>query len=160
MYYESFYSRFPAVAAEETRVMHVYEGASVPLPPDEYGMVESYCATPGCDCRRVFLNVISKQTGETQAVISYGWESRGFYVKWFGSDDPEIIANLKGPTLASGQSQSSLAPQLLEMVTQIVLTDPAYIERLQRHYQMFKATLVRSKSSLKLRRTSRKKAKG
>lgn len=144
MYYEPFYSRLPQVAAGETRVITICKGSSVPLPAGEYGLIESYCSALDCDCRRVFLNVISESLNEIQAVISYGWESRDFYVQWFGADDPEMIDDLKGPALAVGQSQSRRAPQLLDLVTTLVLSDPAYVDRLKRHYQMFKASLTGS----------------
>ena len=141
MYYESFFSLFPEVAAEETKSITVFGETSTPVPAGIYLLVESYCATPKCDCRRTFLNIFSESDPQLLAVISYGWENRRFYVKWFGIDDRETIADLKGPALASGQPQSELAPQLLKLVTTLVLSDPAYIARLRKHYQMFKSII-------------------
>jgi hypothetical protein len=43
---------------------------------------------------------------------------------------------LKGPILDFGSPQSKYAPLLLSLVEDVVLADPAYIERLKRHYQM------------------------
>ncbi|WP_293910844.1 hypothetical protein [Deinococcus sp.] len=141
MSYEQFYSRFPELAIAETRVITIFPDSVVPLPPGEYGLMEAYCTEPGCDCRRVFLNVVAPGKSEVQAVISYGWERRAFYVRWFGRDDPDVIRELKGPALALGQPQSALAPQILDTVKQVVLTDQAYVQRLKRHYQMFRASL-------------------
>jgi hypothetical protein len=155
--YEPFHSRFPELAAEETRVITIFKESNLSLPPGEYALVESFCNEPRCDCRRVFLSVFAKdlsgmravitQAVKTQAVISFGWERRAFYVRWFGSNDPKMIANLKGPALAIGQPQSNLAPLLLKVVKEIVLSDSAYVERLKRHYVMFRASVAKSGSS-------------
>jgi hypothetical protein len=75
------------------------------------------------------------------AVIAYGWEDRDFYVKWFGEDNPTIIDELKGPTLNKGSPQSELAPALLEHV-KTVLADEEYVERIQRHYRLFKDSIT------------------
>ena len=141
MEFAPFYPRFPQIAAQETRVITISENSAVDLPAGEYGLLESYCTASNCDCRRTFLNVVTKDSNRVQAVISYGWESRAFYVQWFGSDDPEIIDDLKGPALAIGHFQSEMAPRVLDLVTNLVLSDQAYIDRLKRHYQMFKASL-------------------
>ena len=145
MYYEPFFSLFPEVAAEETRSIMIFGEMSTSVPAGEYVLVDSYCATPKCDCRRTFLNVYAEGGDHLLAVISYGWENRRFYVKWFGVDDRETIADLKGPRLASGQPQSDLAPHLLKLVVDLVVADPAYIARLKQHYQMFKSVIDKPK---------------
>lgn len=53
-------------------------------------------------------------------------------------NDPQIIRELKGPVLNPGSPQSKHAPAVLKLVKDVVLSDPAYIERLKRHSQMFK----------------------
>ena len=45
---------------------------------------------------------------------------------------------MQGPILNPGSHQSELAEALLEKVRDVLLTDPGYIARLKRHYQMFK----------------------
>lgn len=100
-------------------------------------MVEMYCDEPGCDCRRVFFMVISSVTERPEAVIGYGWESADFYAKWLGDDDPDTIDDLKGPSLNLLSPQSELAPAILRMVEN-VLRDVSYVERLKRHYKMFR----------------------
>ena len=97
MEFSPSYPRFPQIVARETRVITISENSDDALPPGEYGLLESYCTASNCDCRRTSLNVVTKDSNRVQAVISYGWEIRAFYVQWFGSDDPEIIHDLKGP---------------------------------------------------------------
>ncbi len=79
---------------------------------------------------------------ESVAVIAYGWEDREFYVDWFGEDEPRVIDNLKGPTLNDASPQSKLAPILLERVKR-VLKDDQYVERIKRHYRLFKEKIGR-----------------
>jgi hypothetical protein len=54
-----FYTEFPDLAAEETRYA-IVRGHSR-LPDGEYAFLEFYCNEPGCDCRRVFINVVPKK---------------------------------------------------------------------------------------------------
>jgi hypothetical protein len=135
MPYQPFYELFPEVADKETRVLSTFDHPH--LPADDYALMEAYCNEPDCDCRRVFFNIGSRRTQEIVAVIAYGWESKRFYAKWFGRNEPGIIRELQGPVLNSTSPQSKLAPALLQAVTSI-LQDKRYVERLKRHYWMFK----------------------
>ena len=136
MPYEPFYERFKEIALKETRSITIHNNPE--LPDDDYGFLEAYCNDENCDCRRVFFNVVSRKRGEVVAVIAYGWESKAFYSKWYRQNDPEMIEELRGPALNSMSEQSELAPALLAMVRNTLLMEPSYIERLKRHYRMFK----------------------
>lgn len=138
MPYEPFHERFPEIAWKETRSFTTFGNPD--LPDDEYGLIEAYCNDRNCDCRRVFFSVASRKQEKIVAVIAYGWGSHDYYVRWFGDDDPRIIAELKGPALNTASRQSELAPALLEAVKQ-VLKDPEYVARLKQHYRMFKKTV-------------------
>ncbi|MGH7151442.1 MAG: hypothetical protein ACREIU_12130, partial [Planctomycetota bacterium] len=52
------------------------------------------------------------------------------------------LAELTGPALDSGSPQSSLAPRILRMVSDVVLKDEEYVARLKRHYAAFKETIA------------------
>ena len=138
MPYESFHERFREIAEKETRTLIAIDDPD--LPDGEYGLTEAYCNESDCDCRRVFLNVVDWRTEQVLAVIAYGWENKKFYAKWFGDNDPDIIEELKGPALNSWSQQSKLAPALLQKVTYI-LKDQRYLNRIKRHYEMFRATV-------------------
>lgn len=148
MPYQPFHERFPEIAWKETRSFRTFRNPD--LPDDEYGLVEAYCNEPSCDCRRVLFNVLSRKREELVAVIAYGWESTDYYVDWLGHDDPLVIQELKGPALNTASRQSELAPALLRAVEQ-VLQDSEYVERLKRHYRIFKADV----DDPKARRTGR-----
>ena len=59
----------------ETRTITIIRGKG-DLPEGTYGLVESFCPDPGCDCRRVMLNVVGKELPERGylATISYGFD--------------------------------------------------------------------------------------
>jgi len=136
MPYVPFHDSFPEIAEQETRSFTVFDDPK--LPAGNYGLVEMYCDEPGCDCRRVFLSVVSSSPMRIEAVIAYGWESSRFYAKWMGDSNPKIIKELKGPILNVASPQSDIAPLILEFVKDVILQDKAYIQRLKSHYRMFR----------------------
>ncbi len=138
MPFVKFHDLFPEIAERETRTITVLPGQPSELPTGEYGFVEMYCNEPGCDCRRVFFFVLSSTSKNVEAVVTYGWETPDFYAEWMNDDDPEIIAELKGPALNLGSPQSRLAPAILNLVKDVLLQDDAYVERIKRYYQMFR----------------------
>lgn len=148
MIFVPLYAYLPKIAIAETRCLISINDPK--LPPGEYGLVESFCEESGCDCRRVFLNIISEEQGGLQAVISFGWEDEVYYAKWMRNDDPKIIHELKGPSLNTLAPQSNLAPVLLEYVKEI-LEDSEYVERIKRHYWQFKEEIERKYSKKKKR---------
>ena len=137
MYYRSFIDRCPAVAMQEMRSVLIPEETDG-IPPGQYILTEAYCDEANCDCRRVMFNIMTPDDLEVIATIAYGWETKKFYAKWFGGDDPDIIKGLQGPVLNLGSEQGPFAKQLLKLVKNI-LRDKEYVERIKKHYQMFKA---------------------
>jgi hypothetical protein len=120
VYLVPFVHLFPEQAERETRVLTTsgYPG----LPDDEYALVESYCADPTCNCRRVMLNVIARRQNRIMATISLGFDRK---------------AEMAGPFLDPLNPQSRYAEVLLKAVSDI-LADPAYVARLERHYAQVK----------------------
>ena len=133
----SFSSEFPDVALHETRCIIAKDKSGIP--DDEYLFLESYCNEPGCDCRRVMINVVSSDTpGNILATINYGWENIRFY-KIFMYGDEEDAASATGAALDSLNLQSDLAPAFLKIFKEILTQ--SYIERLKEHYKMFKQAI-------------------
>ena len=131
-----FWQRFPKVAEAETRVIKLPQ-ATMDLPADEYALVEFYCNKPKCDCRKVILQVWSKQKpGVSLATLNFGWESGDFYVRWLhGDESARILSRLSFEPISP---QSPLCRPLMALVEWVLLEDPAYVDRLKRHYQMMK----------------------
>ena len=146
MPYEPFLERFGELAWKETRSVTVFENHPA-LPADEYGLIELYCNDEACDCRRVMLDVVSRQLNKSVAVVAYGWENAAFYARWFGQSDPKIIKEMQGPELNLGSPQSKLAPAALELVKD-VLKDQNYVARIKRHYKLFKERIDRKPAQI------------
>ena len=137
--YELFHDRFPEIAERETRSIVVTDSERCNLPEEVYVFQEMYCRERGCDCRRVFFYVTSSPHHDVQAVVCYGWESADFYKEWYKDDDPDWIAEMQGPVLNLGSPQSKYAPAILELVKNVLIKDFDYMERVKRHYNIFKA---------------------
>jgi len=138
MPYVSFHDSFPEIARRETRVVTLLASSSFDLPPGEYALVEMYCNEPVCDCRRVFFYVVFARDSSPDAVVAYGWDTAEFYAKWAHDNDPQIVHELKGPVLNLASPQSSRAPEVLRLIKEVVLQDPAYVQRLIAHYDLFR----------------------
>ena len=138
MGYSAFHEWFPEVAKKETRTVTVLKAEKGGAPAGKYALIEMYCEDKGCDCRRVFLTVISEnpKLGGILAVIYWGWEDAKFYQKWLGVEVEEQL-DVKGPGLNIGSPQSRWAPALLKLASECLLSDEAYVERIKRHYDMF-----------------------
>jgi hypothetical protein len=129
---EPFHNRFPEIAEKETRCIIIPHGKK--LPAGEYFLAESYCNDSNCDCRRVFINIIHNRS--IVATIGYGWEDLSFYEKWLG--EKNLAVDMKGPILELGGQQTEHSSELLRLFKEAILNDEMYIERLKRHYDMFK----------------------
>ena len=158
MPYAMFHQYFPAIAKTETRNITIIDKSDFNLPAGNYAFLEMFCDEAGCDCRRVFFCVMSDRGKNVEAVITYGWKSPKFYAKWMKDNDPHIISELKGPALNLASPQSSLAPALLDLVRNVLLQDREYIDRIKRHYSMFRAKITGS-VKIKQKYSNKKKRK-
>jgi hypothetical protein len=135
-----FDSVFPEVAARETRSLYLPEGYKR-LPSAQYGFLELYCDDPGCDCRRVLLQVCREDDPDkVLTTITYGWETESFYARLLRGDR-KTAREMTGASLDPYNKQSKYSEDLLELFREVVLSDKDYVERLQRHYRMFKKAL-------------------
>ncbi len=120
-----FQERFPQLGSVECRFVVLPDGGES-IPAGSYAFIEYYCTDSTCDCRRVMLLVTDRKTGKQLASISFG----------FDRDDP-----LRGPFLDPMNRQCPIADEFLDLAKRLVLRDRSYVDRLERHYRMFKAAL-------------------
>jgi len=133
MMMEAFHNKFPEIAEKETRCI-IITNKQGGLPNGEYFLVESYCNDAKCDCRRVFINFLHED--QILATIGYGWETLEFYKKWMG--EPDMAVDMKGPILELTGPHTKHSETLLKLFETVILKDSKYIERLKRHYEIFK----------------------
>jgi hypothetical protein len=157
MSYVLFHDYFPELAERETRSLTIPPGSPLGLPPGEYGFLESFCDEPGCDCRRVMLTVIARDRPGIQAVIAWGWEDIDFYRRWLKYGDEAEAHDMKGPALNWGSPATELAPALLNLVRNVLLQDPEYVERIKRHYATLREKIDRPKRSRQPKRRQPRK---
>jgi preprotein translocase subunit SecA len=55
-----------------------------------------------------------------------------------GSNNPEYIKDLKGPVLNVTSPQSKFADNWLKFISEVLLKDNHYVERLKKYYQLFR----------------------
>ena len=158
MPYSFFHEKFPDIGVKETRSFESFD--SPELIGGEFGLLEMYCDEPGCDCRRVMFYVVSEKYQEAVAYIGYGWEDAQFYRKRFNYLDADDIQELQGPSLNIMTPQSHLAPAILEVVEDL-LEDENYVNRLKRHYKMFRKKIEKEAGTLRKRpyRATKRKPK-
>jgi len=150
---EVFGARFPELATEETRAIIITE-ESGPIPPGEYGFVEFYCNDIKCDCRRVQIRVCSEDRppDNSWAGINFGWERVGFYRKWLKASK-EDASEITGASLEPFAVNSECADCFLQLFRTHLITDQEYVDRLARHYRLFKQSLKKTSGIRKLGRT-------
>ena len=72
----------------------------------------------------------------------WGWEPLAFYRRWGNFPKTAKDAKgMKGPALAPMNRQSDLAPALLELTENVLLSSPEYVERIKRHYTLFRGKI-------------------
>jgi hypothetical protein len=118
---------FPNMARANCRTVIVWGRDD--LPDDEFALLESYCDDPSCDCRRVMLNVASREQNKILASVSFAF-------------DP--ADEMRGPFLDPLNHQSEHAPALLKLVEH-ALEDTRYVARLERHYNMVKQAAAKKR---------------
>jgi hypothetical protein len=145
-----FFTKLPDIAAVETRELIIVNNKNIPT--GVYGLIESYCDELNCDCRRVFINVVSEDSpSEILATITYGWETKKFYKKWMGMASLELLEMMTHPHLEIGHKQSKYAKDFLELFKEVI-KDESYVERLARHYFLFKEVVNTEVKGIKIGR--------
>jgi hypothetical protein len=130
-----FMQRFPELGQRETRTAFFPDDGE--FPRGNYAFFELYCQEEDCDCRRVIIQVIEESTpGKIWATISFGWDPPESFADW--ADPADLGATASGAFLDPICAQSEQAAEFLDFFECMIARDPAYVERLKRHYAMFK----------------------
>ena len=134
---KSFFGLFPELQNSELRNYQVIDSKDTPIKEGDYLFDELFCAKKGCDCRNVGIQVKNNNL-EVFATISYGWEKPSYYMKWSDAITPELSKIMASASLCTMGEQSFLSGHFLKVFKDMIKTDKKYIERIKRHYFMFK----------------------
>lgn len=160
MIFKRFMEFFPEIADKETRRITLRNDPQIP--DGEYAFVDSFCADKDCDCRRVYFEVLQIDPDYEifhAATISYGWEDLDFYASWSPYLPSEMAPEMKGPILEPPDRQTQYSERFLELFKSKFIIDPAYIERIKRHYALFKTKLGGKAIKKKRKKTKKRKNK-
>lgn len=116
---------FPDIARHEERVLHTLGDPD--LPSGTYRLCECYCHEPACDCRRVLLQVVRAADGRQVATINYSFEPPTPPFE----DEGQVFLDPLNP-------QSEWSETFLGMFEAMIANDQEYLDRLVRHYEMWK----------------------
>lgn len=134
-----FTDRFPDLGLDDQREIECKPGSPV-LPFGTFAFAEHFCADPGCDCRRVLVEVRSEdEPHECYAAIIWGWEWADYYEPWTRDRYAAelYVAGYLDPT----RDQSEHAEDFLALFRHLVSNESAgWAEQFAEHYDMFKAT--------------------
>lgn len=136
----------PDLVPAEIRSVRVVEAGVI---TKSYTFMELFCDEKACDCRRVFVQVVSDDASVRQpsATLSWGWEPDAFYRNWANFPlDAEDLEELRGPALVRLAPQSKESDAILAHF-KTLLTDEAYVQRLIRHYRLFRQAVNRAPAS-------------
>ena len=116
---------FPDLARSESRAITVMQHDA--LLPGSYLLREAYCVEPGCDCRRVLLQIWHVERKRQVATLNYAFEPP----KPPFEDEGQLFVDPVNP-------QSAFSDALHDFVENMLATDSGYRARLHRHYEMWK----------------------
>ncbi|NCT57111.1 MAG: hypothetical protein GW760_05295 [Legionella sp.] len=145
--FSPFFDEFPELIHSEFRNVTILDnGSTRHIPPGNYAFCESFCTDLDCDCRNVFIHVISDNKKKAWAVLRYGWESKKFYKDWFGGSS-ELDEYFPGVVI--DPLQGALTPmteEFLELFKHILEQDKQYAKRIETHYKLFKEKISKKKN--------------
>jgi hypothetical protein len=131
---------FPEIGMDETRSAIIPKGGAS-LPRGQYFFLEAYCTDKGCDCRRVMLRVMWTPVEEGAPGPQIVPKEVAWILHAFEPPPPD--AHVPEQTMLDPLNpQSELAEGVLDLFNETVIQDPAYRERLVRHYRMVKDAIA------------------
>jgi hypothetical protein len=105
------------------------------LPSGEYTFIDTYCTDNTCDCRKTIIQIFHDE--KLVSIVSYGWESPKFYLRWLGSTrDVELAKEMSGVTI-DPSSPDLVSPQGILLLVKHLM-DPKWISMLKENYRLIR----------------------
>lgn len=119
----------------ESQVRSVTLAADPYLPAGEYHFIDTYCSDNKCDCRKTIIQIFHDQ--KLVSIVSYGWESPKFYLRWLGSTrDVELAKEMSGVSIDSSSPDRVSSKGILLLINHLM--DEKWIALLKENYRLIR----------------------
>jgi len=122
--------------AHQVRTVSIKQ--SPQLPDGEYSFIDTYCADPGCDCRKTMIQVMHNE--KLVSIINYGWESATFYENWMiSSAKDNHIPKMHGASIDITSPDLVRTDGMLALFN--ALLNDIWVAKFKHHYDEVKAAV-------------------
>lgn len=107
------------------------------LPSGEYTFIDTYCGDNTCDCRRTIIQIFHDK--KLVSVVSFGWESPKFYLRWLNSTKDRKLADEMSGLTIDFSSPDLVSPKGILLLVNHLL-DEKWISMLKENYRLIRET--------------------
>jgi hypothetical protein len=101
------------------------------LPDGAYDLIDTYCTDPACDCRKTIIQIFYDKT--LVSIVSFGWESPKFYLRWLKSTrDHELANEMSGVSIDFSSPDRVSREGILALMHHLL--DDKWISLIKDHY--------------------------
>ena len=123
------------ILGDECQIRTVCIAGDFYLPDGEYTFLDTYCTDNSCDCRKTIIQIFHDE--KLVSIVSYGWESPKFYLRWLGSTrDVGLAKEMSGVTI-DPSSPDLVSPQGMLLLVK-GLMDAKWISMLKENYRLIR----------------------
>lgn len=109
------------------------------LPNGEYAFIDTYCTDNTCDCRKTIIQIFHEK--KLVSIVSYGWESPKFYLRWLKSPwDRELADEMSGLSI-DFSSPDLVSPKGVLLLLNHLL-DQKWISILKENYRLIRKSTI------------------
>lgn len=105
------------------------------LPEGEYTFVDTYCNDHTCDCRKTIIQIF--HGGKIVSIVSFGWESPAFYLRWMNSTKLRQVAEEMSGASIDFSSPNLVSPEGILLLIRHLL-DEKWISILRENYRLIR----------------------
>ncbi len=125
------------ILGPECQIRTVSISADSYLPDGEYTFIDTYCTDNTCDCRKTIIQIIHDK--KLVSVVSFGWESPTFYLRWLNSARlVELAKEMSGVSIDLTSRNLVSSHGILLLVNHLM--DKNWISKIKENYRLIRQT--------------------
>ncbi len=125
------------ILGPECQVRTVVIAEDPHLPSGAYTFIDSYCTDNNCDCRKTIIQIFHEE--KLVSIVSFGWESPRFYLRWLNSKDRELADEMSGLSIDFASPDLVSPNGILLLVNHLL--DERWIAILKENYRLVRKTV-------------------